>query len=80
MEQQPHQVSKNEHGPGVEVTNMMQMELIERSGINPMAWIGKYGEGFRKLVTADPSLVEDYEKEVPGSLELIQEKLQSTVP
>jgi len=63
----------------LDITNEMQIELAEIFKIDLMVWVDKYGEGFRKLISDEPSLVKDYGKEMPGSLELIQEKLRSTV-
>ena len=55
------------------------MKLIEESGIEPIAWINQYGKRFRELTTKDPTLVENYEKGITGSIELMQERLESTL-
>ncbi|HMO77645.1 MAG TPA: hypothetical protein PKA42_00625 [Candidatus Paceibacterota bacterium] len=79
MEQQPNSARRNEHIPGIEVTNTMQMELIKKSGLDPMEWINTYGEGFRELITGDPSLVGNYEQNMPDTLAAIEKRLRNTL-
>ncbi len=79
MEQLPNQTPLPEQPLRLDITNKMQIELAKIFKIDLIEWADKYAEGFRKLISDDPSLVDDYGKGMPGSLELIQEKLRSTV-
>ena len=48
--------------PPIKFTNLIQIELIKDSHEEPAAWIAKNSENFRKLLEANPSLIEDYKK------------------
>lgn len=48
--------------PPIEFTNLIQRELIQNSHEDPMEWVAKNSENFRKLLVANPSLIEEYKK------------------
>ena len=48
--------------PPIEFTNLIQAELIGNSHEDPMEWVAKNSENFRKLLVANPSLIEEYKK------------------
>lgn len=58
------QVKIDEGGelPPIKLTNLIQFELIEESHEDPVVWISKNSENFRKLLQANPNLIEDYKK------------------
>jgi len=48
--------------PPTKLTNLIQVELINESHEDPILWIAKNSENFRKLLGANPNLIEDYKK------------------
>lgn len=48
--------------PPIKFTNLIQFELIKESRENPAVWVEKNSENFRKLLQANPNLIEDYKK------------------
>ncbi len=48
--------------PPIRLTNLIQFELIKESHEDPVVWIEKNSENFRKLLEANPNLIEDYKK------------------
>jgi len=48
--------------PPIKFTNLIQAELIRDSHEDPVVWITKNSENFRKLLSVNPNLIEDYKK------------------
>ncbi len=48
--------------PPIEFTNLIQRELIQNSQEDPVVWVEKNSANFRKLLEANPNLIEDYKK------------------
>ena len=48
--------------PPIKFTNLIQFELIKESHENPVVWVAKNSENFRKLLLVNPNLIEDYKK------------------
>lgn len=48
--------------PPIKFTNLIQLELIKISHEEPLDWIKNNSENFRKLLEANPNLIEDYRK------------------
>lgn len=48
--------------PPIKFTNLIQFELIKESNEDPVVWIAKNSENFRKLLQVNPNLIEDYKK------------------
>lgn len=46
--------------PPIEFTNLIQRELIQNSHEDPMEWVVKNSANFRKLLEANPDLIEKY--------------------
>jgi hypothetical protein len=58
------QVKSDEGGelPPIKLTNLIQYELIKESHEDSVVWVAQNSENFRKLLEANPNLLEDYEK------------------
>ena len=48
--------------PPIKLTNLIQVELIKESHADSVVWIMENSENFRKLLVANPNLIEDYKK------------------
>lgn len=65
MAMQNIEQSKSDSGtelPPIKFTNLIQFELIKESQEDPVVWIAKNSENFRKLLQVNPNLIEDYKK------------------
>lgn len=70
--------AKNLSKPEQGLDFQMQADLVRRAneaGISPEEWISKYAEGFRKIITENPSLLESYRENEEETLKLVEEKL-----
>lgn len=57
--------------------NLIQQDLIKKSGEDPISWVDKYAADFREIVEENPELLQRYEKS-PETLEnFILQQLQN---
>jgi hypothetical protein len=59
-EKQPIEKSNPDKSFSFQDANLMQADLIRRSGIVPLEWVGKNAPAFRKIIESKPDLVELY--------------------
>lgn len=57
--------------------NLIQRDLIQKSGEDPIGWIDKYGDDFRKLIEKNPEILELFEKNREALENLIMQQLQN---
>ena len=60
----------------LELTNEIQMRLIENHEGGPIAWIEANSAPFRRLIEAEPILLGDYKKNPEETIQVITERLK----
>lgn len=72
----PSQVPGPETRTQIEITNLMQVERVKASGLNPLKWIIQYAEHFRILIENESKLLNDYKLKPEETLSIIAGRLQ----
>ncbi len=75
--EQPQQIEPPYFDKNFAVVNLIQRDLIEKSGEDPIGWVDEYAADFREIIEENPKLLQLYEKN-PGALEnFILQQLQN---
>jgi len=75
-EQQPIESSDAGRGFSFRDANLMQADLIRRSGIDPLKWVDKNAFNFREIIKSRPDVVELYHRNPEMVEELIGRQLK----
>ncbi len=78
-ESRPIEKSNPDKRFSLQDTNLMQADLIRRSGIDPLKWVRENAVSFREIVESNPDLIGRYQKDPAAVEELIERQLKKRV-
>lgn len=56
------QIGQPDFEKNLAATNLIQVNLIKKSGEDPTGWIAKHAADFREIILRNPKLLESYRK------------------
>lgn len=74
-ENQPTEESRSQNFSFKEA-NLMQADLIKKSGIDPLRWADKNAAAFREIVESNPELAELYRQNPEAAEEFVERQLK----
>lgn len=75
-EQQPIEGPDSGRGFSFRDANMIQADLIKRSGTDPLKWVDSNAANFREIIESKPDLAELYHQDPKAAEELIEQQLE----
>ena len=73
--EQPIEKSNPDKSFSLQDTNLMQADLIRRSGLDPLKWVRENAASFREIIESRPDLVELYRQDPEVAEEFIERRL-----
>ncbi len=77
MNQEQPQIEPPHFDKNFNAANLIQRDLIQKSGEDPDAWIEEYGYNFREFIEKNPKLLERFENNREALENFISQQLQN---